>query len=210
MWVSEPHIKAIFGYAPPYNGAPFSHTTTSLRKPFGIAIDSSDNLYIADMVQGTLVLNPPYTGSPMYYLSAGRAVALAGNCDVAIAGGGGAYLYGPYPLFVYISSVGLPGTGGVASAVAFDSSNDLFIGTLGRIQDSVYVYRPPYTGGPAATITIGVKRVQGLTVDANGDLFVSDSGTSAITEYAPPYTGGPTLTLSAGLRTPGGITDLAP
>ena len=65
------------------------------------------------------------------------------------------------------------------------------------------VWSAPYTGAPAAFNTVSL--TTGLAVNAAGDAFVGNNGSSTITEYVPPYTGGAAATISTDVDVPQGM-----
>ncbi len=83
-------------------------------------------------------------------------------------------------------------------ALAVDARGNLFVAN-GNGSNTVNVYAPPYTGGPAATIASNVNDPVGLALDAAADLFVVNAAANTVAEYAPPYTGPPTI-ISRGLQ----------
>ena len=88
-------------------------------------------------------------------------------------------------------------------ALAVDARGNLFVAN-GNGSNTVNVYAPPYTGGPAATIASNVNDPVGLALDAAADLFVVNAAANTVAEYAPPYTGPPTI-ISRGLNTPNSL-----
>jgi hypothetical protein len=88
--------------------------------------------------------------------------------------------------------------------VAFDPKGDLFV-AQGTPPYSVRVYAPPYTGAPIATVTNGINDPRSIVVAANGDLFVGNDGTNAVTRYTAPYTGAPASTTTNGIHGPHGL-----
>lgn len=71
-------------------------------------------------------------------------------------------------------------------------------GTGGNGNLLVYTLPLSNTSTPTATITQGINNPAGVTIDATGDIYVSNMGNSTISVYAPPFSdsSSPTLTLS--------------
>jgi sugar lactone lactonase YvrE len=72
----------------------------------------------------------------------------------------------------------------------------------GSITSGVYIY--PLKGqdqAPSGLITAGTSAPQGLSIDAQGDLFVANSGNNTVTEYAPG-TMSPSTTYANGVSAP--------
>ncbi len=67
-----------------------------------------------------------------------------------------------------------------ADHMAFDASGDLWVPSVG--DNAVYEYTGPFTSSgtlvPATKLTLGLDVPQGLGFDANGNLYVANTGTS--------------------------------
>lgn len=100
---------------------------------------------------------------------------------------------------------------GPVAGVAVDRDGRLFVADNG--QDHIVVYEPPLSAASTAAfaITIGVENPIGITIGADGALYVANSGAGvpSITIYEPPFSAvsAPTITMSGGgrLATPWGI-----
>jgi hypothetical protein len=86
---------------------------------------------------------------------------------------------------------------GLASptALAFDNSGNLFVGTSNSIQE----FTP---GGVQSTFASGLDDPLGLAFNSAGDLFESDNGSGNIYEFMP---GGAQSTFASGLPSPVGL-----
>src|ERR1700722_407892 len=99
---------------------------------------------------------------------------------------------------------------GLADAMTFDSSGDLFVGDV--YNNQVLEYAGPLTGGgtlsPALTLSSGLNQPNGVAVDTHGNLFVSNgksTGTSSIAVFHTPVSTMTTPTFLSGLTNPGGL-----
>jgi hypothetical protein len=151
-----------------YSGDGGPAISAELDVPFGVAVDSSGNLFIAD------------TGN-----NAVREVVQATGYIITVAGTG---------------SAGYSGDGATATSaqlnspvsVAVDSSGDLFIADSGNNVVREVVQATGFIVTVAGTGTAGYSGDGGLassaqlngpdcvTVDANGDLFIADTGNNCI------------------------------
>lgn len=143
-------------------------TSARLYDPYGVAVDSSGNIFIAD-TDNHLVRRVD--------ASSGIITTVAGNGTMGYTGDGGratsaelSYMYG----------------------VAVDESGNLFIADSGnlvvrRVDAATGVIttvagkgNPGYSGdgGPATSATFGT--ITGVAVDASGNLYIADFGNSVI------------------------------
>lgn len=202
--------NTITEYAPPYTGAAAATISTGVSSPETMAVDNAGDLFVTNVGNDSVTAYvPPYTAAPTVMAGAGCpptpcfqivggqiGVVPSTHNTVFTSDGYGSYLYdapwtaGPAATIQYPASASYDGAWGLA----FDSSNDLFISYTAS--NSVAEYAPPYTAGPAVTITNGVSQPRGITVDRSNNLFVTNiNGT--VTEYAPPYTAAPVTTITA-------------
>ena len=181
-------------YAPPYTGAPIATIRTDVEEPWGLAINSSGDLFVTNGYNGTVTeYAPPYTSAPIATIfSAGATVGLAVNSsdDLFVANNNTVTEYAPpythAPIATISTDVSSPW------GLALDSSGDLFVSNSGA--NTVTEYAPPYTGAPMATISIDLAQnpatqIPGLLAsDRSGDLFVANYNVDGVMEFAPPYT----------------------
>ncbi len=162
------------------------------------------------------VFAAPYTGNAIATIATPAeptGIAFCPNGDLAVAsvGTAGNWSVGVLlpPHFTSGTTAATPQ--GPPSGLACDSNNDLFVANgpyangAATSGNNVLEYAAPYTGKPIANIANGVDGPQGLALNANGALFVANSGNSTITEYASPYTGAPITTISDGVSEPYGV-----
>jgi uncharacterized protein YjiK len=173
---------------PGYSGDGGLAIDAKVKRPFGIAVDGSENLYIAD---------------------AGNNVI---RCVLGVVGGCGdsshKYVVGDIDTFAYNGAVIFQGDGGPAlnatrwnpTELAVDSRGNLFVGggndalvqridaappniivTVAGIDTEYWWYGYTGDGGPA---TKGHINNAGLAVDGNEDLLIADVGNNRIQEVA--------------------------
>ena len=155
-----------------YNGDNFQATAAGLDAPFGVAVDSTGDLFIGDLNNARV-----------------REVNLATGIITTVAGDGTSG-YGGDGGLATAAELGSP------IAVAVDSSGDLFIGDVGdSVVREVNLASGAITtvagngnkhgdnsgdGGPATAADLGVPI--GVAVDSAGDLFIADVGNDVIDE----------------------------
>jgi len=180
--------------------ADFTHGTSApsyqanTMTPVGVATDSSGNLYVADF-EGCRILQfkPPFTNNM--------------NASVVIG----------EPDFTTRSCTASANTIEFPLAEAIDIHGNLWVAernTTSRILEFV----PPFTNGMSASVVIGQTSLtsfqgcnqggaasastncgsEGLTTDASGDLWVSDSSNERVLEFKPPFTNGMAASVELG------------
>lgn len=168
--------------------------------PSAVAFAPNGTLFIANQIANTVTAYaPPYTGSPLTISAAvsdpiSLAVDAAGT--LAVANGTGNVTLYPPP-YTTASPVALLATSPVA--VLTDAANHLFVLVGGgNAPGGFYRYTAPYTpGGFDFGYTIaGSNGVLGMALDAQGRLYVADSGKNDILRLDPPFASGtPALTI---------------
>ncbi len=88
-------------------------------------------------------------------------------------------------------------------AVAFDTKKDMFVSQVGSPYE-VEEFKPPYTGTPIATTTVGVAgTLQGIALDNRDRLYIAEPLAGKVLVLDPPYTEStPSQTISSGLSDP--------
>jgi trimeric autotransporter adhesin len=179
-----------------YSGDGGLAINAKLSRPFGIAVDASENLYIADSANNVI------------------------RCVLGVVGGCGAstprtcsgstkdYAVGDIVTFAYDTNVNFQGDGGPAicatrwnpTELALDSRGNLFVGggndelvqridaappnviaTVAGIDTQWWWYSFTGDGGPATKAHINNS---GLVIDNNEDLLIADIGNNRIREVA--------------------------
>ena len=153
-------------------------TSAQLNTPWGIAIDSSGNLYIADT--GNNRIRKVSTNGTITTLLGGGAISLAGPVGVTVDGSGNVYIADTNNNVVRKYSNGVTttvvSTGlSAPTGVAVDGSGNLYISDFGN--DVVR----KVTNGTVSTIA-AVTGPLGLALDSAGNLFIASFSTNIVGE----------------------------
>jgi len=180
----------------------------SFTSPNGVAVDASENVFIADSSKtavNEIVAAGGYTtvntlGSG-FSQPAGVAVDGSGNLFVADSGNGAVkeiLAVGGY------TTVTTLGTGfGQPAGVALDGGGNVFVADAGNNA----VYEILAAGGYTTVNTLGsgFKSPSGVAVDGSGNVFVADSGNSAVKEILAVGDYTTINTLGSGFAKPVGV-----
>ena len=153
-----------------FSGDGGAATSASLRNPYGIAVDSSGNIFVADYLNDRIREIVKETGT---------IITVAGNGTSGFSGDGGA---------ATSASLGYP------QEITVDSDGNLFIADTGnqRVREVVKAtgiivtvagtgaYGFSGDGGAATSAVLDVPR--GMTVDTSGNLYIIDAGNERIRE----------------------------
>ncbi len=188
-----------------------STVTSGLSFPYGIAVDVSSNVYIAD-AQNNRVVKEPWTGSA-YGTQTMVGSGLSLPSAVAVDGAGNVYVAD----FGNSRVVRVPWTGtgygtqttvgsGLSEplGVAVDGGGNVYIGDWGNGR----VVKEPWTGSAYGTQTTVVSgfNPRELAVDASGNVYAADQTNSRVVKV--PWTGsgyGTQTTVGSGLSAPFGV-----
>ena len=212
-------------------GAATAGTATSsrLKYPWGVAVDSAGDVFIADtsnhevekvtpagtlsIVAGTGTSGTPTSGAQATStpLRGPKAVAVDSSGDLYIADPGNYSVYevSPSGTLSVVAGTGfqgtpIPGTAaatsslGAPNALAVNSSGDLYISDGDNAQ--IYEVNPagiisvvagngnsgPTTAGQATNVSLGVPT--GVATDAAGNVYIADNGNGEVDKVAPDGT----------------------
>ena len=161
--------------------------------PTSAAVDSSDNLYVADYENcRVLQFKPPFTNNMNASVVIGEPDFTTSSCGTSASALGSAY------------------------TVAIDGDGDLWVADTGNSRIVEFV--PPFSNGMSASLVIGQASLSstagcnqggtptastlcgqvGITFDANGNLWVADEGNSRVLEYKPPFSNDMAASLELG------------
>ncbi|MGA7832360.1 MAG: NHL repeat-containing protein [Terracidiphilus sp.] len=151
-----------------YSGDGNTATNAELNNPYGVAVDSSGNIYIADTYNNRI---RKVTASTQ------QISTVAGNGTAGYSGDGGAATN---------AEVYLP------TGVAVDSSGNIYIADYGNNRVRMVTVSTGaistiagngtagYTGDGAAATSAELNRPAGVAVDAKGNIFIADSSNNRI------------------------------
>ena len=213
---SGPKISTIAGNGTAgYSGDNVLATSTELNQPYGVAIDSSGNLFIADSKNNRVRMVAP-SGNITTIAS-----GLNGPVGVAVDSSTGYIYFSDTSNFVvrkydpsipsvtiFAGNVGAPGIigdGGPALSANLDypyglavGSGYLYIAQMGfssvvrkvdlltnTISRVAGTGSPGFTGDGGAAISANLNYPQGVAVDSSGNLYIADSSNYVIRKVTP-------------------------
>ena len=168
---------------------PIGSTADDLCNPKGVAVDASDNLYVADTSNNrVLEYNAPLATDTTADAVLGQDNLMHNVANLVDAQG----LYAPQavaidasatPNRIYVADFDNNRVLGWNNAASFTNGDaaDLVIGQPDFLSSCAT--------GPADTVSASsLCGPEGLAVDGSGNLYVADIGNSRVLEYANPYT----------------------
>ncbi len=168
--------------------------------PSGAAVDSTDNLYVADTANNAIrEVTPAGVVTTLSFTGlnnpSGVAVDAAGDVFVADTGNNRIVElpFGGSQTTLAITGLKYP------AGVAVDTAGDVFVADTGNSR----IVELPF-GGSRTTVTItGLDEPSSVAVDVAGDIFVADTGNNQIVEL--PFGGSQTTLAFTGLGHPYGV-----
>jgi sugar lactone lactonase YvrE len=220
LYVANSVHNDIVVYAPGRAGPPHTITiATGLSGPLAIAFDSSGNLYAANGTGSTVTVYGPESNDVLRTITDDVVTpsALAFDQD------GNLYVVNYYGnpeglthgtdtgyIAVFASGAGHPvltirkGIHGWAYSLGFDESQNLYVAS-GCVNHNNPISE--YAHGSSSlmrTISHGVYFPCAVALDASGNLYVANYGSSTVAVF-PPGASQPSRTISAGLRAPNAL-----
>jgi len=223
--------NSVFVYPPGSNGNAAPGTTisgsdTSLGLPFGVAVDSSGNMYVTDYYNGLLIYSAGGNGDVFPTIIDGSNTGIAVPVGVALDSSGNIYVANDAAnsITVYPSgssgnispSETISGSSTLLDApvgIALDSAGNIYV--VNNSGPSVTVYPAGSNGNVAPSATIfgsntGFNIPVGIALDSSGNIYVANNGSNSITVYSAGSNGNvtPATTFSGantGLNAPYGI-----
>jgi sugar lactone lactonase YvrE len=171
-----------------YNGDNIAATSAALSAPQGVALDASDNLYIADSTNNRVRMVSATTG--VITTVAGNGSAGYNGDNIAATS---AELYGP-------AAMALDASGNLYIADAFNERVRKVAASTGVITTVAGNGTKGYNGDNIAATSAELYQPEGIVLDASGNLYVSDTFNARVRMVAAS-TG--TITTVAGNGTAG-------
>jgi len=193
LWVADTQNDSLVEFRAPFSvGEPVSMVIggpsevdgqvngSNLNEPYGIAFDSSGNLWVADSQDNrVLEYRAPLTSGEAASLVIGQASLTSTSNSNAN------------------SNMSDP------QDIAFDPSGNLWVADTQNSR--VLEFKAPFSNGEDASLVLGEPNItsyggndtqsalslpEAIAFDHEGDLWVADSGNSRVLEFAPPFSTG--------------------
>jgi hypothetical protein len=166
---------------------PLVTIASGLTQPSALAFAANGDLFVAN-ASTVLRYAQPWTGAGV---TAGSGfadpsiLAVAPNGTLAVADTVNDVV-DLYAAPGYTSKIASISTAGSAGAIAFDGSNQLWVGESGFL----IRYAPPYTASNVVLkASNGVAEPVSLATDANGDVYDVEAGAAKLLDFAAPFSG---------------------
>ncbi|HEY8297090.1 MAG TPA: NHL repeat-containing protein [Candidatus Baltobacteraceae bacterium] len=198
-------VFASGGFAPTV----ISGNLTQLNSPTGVALDASNNLYVANRGGGSVTVYPAPTPVPAPSGSPSPAPTATPTANPSAS---------PAPTPTPVPGLNIAPTQtitglGAPTGIAVDANKNVYVADPDNGTPAIYVFAPGAASAAAATRKIvgastQLKFPTDIKVDSNGTLYVADSGADAILIFAPNANGNvaPTVTLPFKAGTPIGLS----
>jgi streptogramin lyase len=175
--------------------------TGKFKGPFGMAIDSKGDLWVADegnnrieefSSEGKYITSFGKTGSEAGQLKGPKGITIeqsTGDIWVAESGNNRIQKFSPEGKSLLIVGKAGSETGDVQEpkAVALDSKGDIWVADTGNNRIEEFNAEGKYTTsiGKAGSEPGQLKEPKGIAVDSKGDVWVADAGNDRIQEFSP-------------------------
>ncbi|HTC31360.1 MAG TPA: hypothetical protein VK702_11590 [Candidatus Acidoferrum sp.] len=188
LFVSNYGGSSVTEYKPPYTSL-FATFTTGISDPAGVLIDYNGALWVLSSGNNSLLYYPPgftsATAPTVNALAVPEAIAPSRGNPLNVVSWG-------TPV---VDAIYYPSSGGPAGSTVTLDAGTSYIAAAGggNFSCSPTVGRCAIIGGLSTTPLNGYTTPRGIAGDANGNLFIADSGKPGLYELAPPYSEAPTL-----------------
>jgi sugar lactone lactonase YvrE len=180
---TDESASVVLGQADFTHGALLPIAANTFNSPTYVTVDSSGNLYVADLNNcRVLQFKPPFTNNMNASVVIGQATPTASTCTT-------------------ISASALNRVTGLE----FDGDGDLWVSDFGNSRILEFV--PPFSNGMSATVVLGqadfthgainqglaaptaktLDQPEGMAFDSSHNLWVADSYNHRVLEYMPPF-----------------------
>ncbi len=203
IWVADTNNNRIVEYRTPFVtgetasvviGSPsfdkgvYPTTASSLAAPYGMAFDTSGNLWAVDYYDNRILeYKQPFKDHMNASLVIGQ------------------------PDFTTNSDGSTPNRTNLPSSIAFDSTGNLWV--TDSLNNRVLEFTKPFSTDESASLVIGQKNFTenlsgitndslntpyGITFDKSGNLWITDGNNARVLEYVPPFSNGMAASLVLG------------
>jgi sugar lactone lactonase YvrE len=177
--------------------------SSNLSEPYGVAVDRSGNVYIADSGGGAIVEWEQSSNTPSILVSNG----LSNPRGVAVDGSGNLYIsdYANNALYEW-SAVNNTLTPLVSSGlfnplgVAVDGAGNVYVADYGNFAIKEY---SPANGNLTTLVSSGLLYPSGVAVDLAGNVYIADTGNNSIKKWSAASSN--VTTLVSGFAGPAGL-----
>lgn len=208
-YVAGTGLAPQFAFIPGVQTTVASDTSAGLNGPVGVAVDGSNNLYIADWGSSRVLMLPwsdGVYGTPVLLgsaLSGPTGVALDGAGNVYIAGYDGGNVLketlasGNYTQTSIGSGISLP------AGVAVDGNGNVYVTDFGGGAAVLETLSP--SGYAQTSIDSQLSQPYGIAFDSSGDVYIAESGSTFLVKDTLSNGTYIQNTIASGLQAPQGV-----
>lgn len=202
--VGTGHVGIYLGKSLKHNREPIAEITDAIATPYGMAMDSSGTLYVADNPESAITEYPKGQTTHSVTITdgldspLGLAVDKSGTLYVSNVGAIQEYAKGSTTPTKTVTGGGMTNPFGVA----LDKKQNLYIADF----IAAKVFELPKGGSSVTSLNLqGLSEPIGVAFDASGNLWVTNGNGGNITVYPPGQTS-PSETITSGYTDPYAIT----
>ena len=182
LFYSDAASGAVYYWYQGFGNQPQPYFTSGLNRPYGIAEDSSQNIYIADpgnnAVEEIFISRGTHLVTLVSGLNGPEGVAVDAFGDVYIADTGNNAIKEWFPANGSVVTIVSTGLNHPAS-LAVDASGNIFIADTG---DNAIKEWTAVNGTLITLVGTGVNQPAGVALDSADDLYIADTGNNMIEE----------------------------